>query len=239
MANVGFLDVDNTTVSNAIAGDTLFIHGSTTGGGSKKHQADVAEENEAMREAQGETDPEDYVCSSACGSRWSPRDVGTAAVNPAVSSVCDPSCVPGSEGYRFDGFMCGAGDPARFGKSCRTCYTSEAEAAKVERILRKKEVDGQIHGKHVIMCNTMRPPPAAKCDPKCAMKTDTVRSPVQAHCRDIAGPGDAVSPKSAPMYPCTHCRDARGQTHSAGSTCLEYGTARSCHNRQRAGHRAS
>lgn len=176
MANVGFLDVDNVTVSNAVAVETLFIHGSTTGGGSKKHQGEMSDGMGISTAARGTIDAQDYICTKACGSHQTSRELESWASDSSVSTVCDPSCVPGSEGYRFDGFMCGAGDPSRYGKSCRTCYTDDKEAAKVERILRKREHSGKMDGKHVIMCDTLRPPAAASCDPKCAMKTDTVRA---------------------------------------------------------------
>ena len=75
--------------------------------------------------------------------------------------MCDATCGTAGRGY-----LCGAGDSVRFGGMCRVCFTDEDVAREAQR-----KTSG---GKHVVMCDTMRPPPAAECTHACGLKKDTV-----------------------------------------------------------------
>lgn len=75
-----------------------------------------------------------------------------------------------------------------FGESCRTCYTDVHAAREVERRLRLGETVGlsdiesedvyddrrEEGGRHVVMCDTLRPPPSPDCTRQCRVKIDTV-----------------------------------------------------------------
>lgn len=162
IANVGFQDVTQTAVGMAVSGDTLFIHGSTDGGGSATNHAVV--------------DPKDSGpvvtpdCASACG-------LADADEDSEISSFCDSTCLSGwsSAGPRFGGYGCGANDPSRFGKSCRMCFTNQKAALAEERRLASPEVMGPETGVHVVMCSTGNPPPARECSDECMSSTDAVR----------------------------------------------------------------
>lgn len=198
IGNVGFMDVKDATVSAAVKRGTLFIHGSTTGGGGRMFSStgpipvsatpnvlDIALENAQVAAAAAAADltnMNDYVCKTACGGDEPP--LGMLDVSEgAVSTVCDPSCAPGRErGMRFDGYLCGAGDDSRYGRSCRACYTDPEAAAREEMRLSAVGVEDGVgmggarsEGRHVIMCDTLRPPSALECSPKCDKKVDTVR----------------------------------------------------------------
>eukprot|EP00903_Cladosiphon_okamuranus_P017929 g16497.t1 len=162
IANVGFHDVSQAAVGMAISRDTLFIHGSTGGGGSTTNKA-------AVRAHRGRVVAESE-CKSACGS------AATDATSDVVSTFCDPSCSPSwsSTGPRFDGHGCGADDPARFGQSCRHCFKSQEAALAEERRLSSAEVEGRATGVHVVMCSTENPPPASECSDECMSAPDTV-----------------------------------------------------------------
>lgn len=151
---------------------------------------DIALENAqaaAAAAAADLTNMNDYVCKTACGGDEPP--LGMLDVDEgAVSTVCDPSCAPGRErGVRFDGYLCGAGDKSRYGRSCRVCYTDPEVAAREEMRLRAVAAEDGVgldgvgldgarsEGRHVIMCDTLRPPSALECSPKCDKKVDTVR----------------------------------------------------------------
>ena len=89
---------------------------------------------------------------------------------------------------RFGGYLCGAGNATLYGESCRTCFTDLHEAQEVERRLRLGEAVGmndidsedalddlaEERGMHVVMCDTLKPPPSPSCTRKCHVKTDTV-----------------------------------------------------------------
>ncbi|CAM9634328.1 unnamed protein product, partial [Scytosiphon promiscuus] len=229
IANIGFVDVDGRTITDAVTRDTLFIHGSSKAGGSKKFAAAIAAASLAeahagldkkLRKNSGDNTDEDGlpVCTETCSSR------SQALSGPGTSQVCDSSCLAGGEqGVRFDGYLCGAGDPSLYGESCRTCYTDEDLAREAERILRlglsvdsvdddafahnmrhqpRQQMlqqrpqenggsgdggsgvgggsgsgsmyDQEEDGRHVIMCDTMRPPTSRECSQKCSVKPDTV-----------------------------------------------------------------
>lgn len=162
IANVGFNDVTRTAVGRAVSQDTLFIHGSSDGGGSTTNHA-VLRSND-----RGPILPSD--CTSACGS------ADTYGVS-GMSTVCDSSCRPewSSAGPRFNGHGCGASDPSRFGKTCRQCYTSQETALAEERRLSSPEFIGSNPGVHVVMCSTGTPPQAADCSDECFRAADAVR----------------------------------------------------------------
>lgn len=128
---------------------------------------------------------------------------GSQQETGGLSRVCDPSCNPEVREYRFDGYLCGAGDPSLYGEECRTCYTDEVRAVEAERRLRlednsdsddgdedRTQEKGDRHGEHVIMCNTLRPPSSLDCNSKCRVKLDTV-SAYGRTCR--LSPGDRQS----------------------------------------------
>ena len=105
------------------------------------------------------TGGKEVECANACG--------GIGAGFPAgASTVCDSTC---SEGGRFGGYLCGAGDTVKFGPMCRLCFNDIKEARQAESRL--------MDGKHVIMCDTMRPPAADDCSDECALETNTVSLP--------------------------------------------------------------
>ena len=171
IANVGFMDIDRKGIADAVAKGTYFIHGSSTGSGSQKfahHAADVL----AHAFVRADTREDQPLCRSACGRppSWGGVD------EEGMSHVCDPSCTLGHQGVRFDGYLCGAGDPMTFGEGCRACYTDEGMAREAELLLRSDEsqTDSDRHGRHVIMCDTLRPPSSSECSSKCSMKLDTV-----------------------------------------------------------------
>lgn len=176
IANVGFIDVDRNGVSDAVARGTYFIHGSSTGSGSQKfaHGAAVTLAHAFATVENREDQP---LCKAACGLMLS-----SGKNEDGMLHVCDPSCAPGDQGGRFDGYLCGAGDSATFGEGCRTCYTDQAKAAKAEEELRMDEGPGDSdrHGRHVIMCDTLRPPSSPECSSKCSIKPDTVSAEASA-----------------------------------------------------------
>lgn len=155
IANVGLNNVDAQALSSAVAGDTLFIHGKSVEGGSSNIR-DVADVD-----IEKAIEP-DISCEAACGAE--------DEASSGMSTVCDASCEMGN---RFDGYLCGAGDPLRFGSSCRTCYTDHEAALVAEGELRLEDPFTS-EPRHVIMCDTRRPPEARECSAKCTLKTDTV-----------------------------------------------------------------
>lgn len=168
IANVGFLDVDNRTVLNAVASDTLFIHGSLTGGGGTQHLAKKSSKVKSEISVLKEERNVDDVCKASCGTN-------VLAIDGA-STVCDETCdSTGRYGARFDGLFCGVGDPDTYGTHCRLCY-NDLDAARRQELamINDNRTDANSHAQHVIMCDSLRPPEAADCSPKCAMKLDTV-----------------------------------------------------------------
>ena len=169
---VGFEHVDHTTVSNAVAGQTLFIHGSRVDEGNlaslnaTKHERNQASSSLHSLAEDGETPG--AACNAACGS------TDTAGLPAGAATVCDDTCA-GDSG-RFGGFLCGAGDSERFGYMCRLCYVDIEEARREEQLLAlaRSDVKVEQEAAHVIMCDTMRPPEAAECSDKCGRKKDTV-----------------------------------------------------------------
>lgn len=155
IANVGYNNVDAGALSTAVAGDTLFIHGSNVEGGSGSiavgRLLGAVVEDEAP-----------VSCTDACGD--------AEGLPAGLSTVCDPSC---DLNNRFDGHLCGAGNANKFGSSCRWCYTDQRAALVAEEALRRAD-GSDVEPKHVIMCDTLRPPSALDCSSKCALKTDTV-----------------------------------------------------------------
>lgn len=114
------------------------------------------------------------MCNSACGTVVTGLPYGT-------STICDPSCSHAEN--RFGGFLCDAGYGGKYGAICRLCYVDKDEAIKTERHLRELYNDGsESEPKHVIMCDTMRPPPAPQCSVECEMKRNTI-------CDDACGTG--------------------------------------------------
>lgn len=152
---MGYNNVDANALSTAVAGDTMFIHGSSIEGGSG--------EVRASRLLGAVSDESSVSCSSACGAKSDDLPAG-------LSTVCDASCEIGN---RFDGHLCGAGDAERYGSSCRWCYTDQRAALVAEEALRSSDLR-DFAEKHVIMCDTLRPPEALECSSKCSLKTDTV-----------------------------------------------------------------
>ncbi|CAB1106307.1 unnamed protein product [Ectocarpus sp. CCAP 1310/34] len=161
ISNVGFFDVSDKHVAQAISQETLFIHGSSHSGGS----AEVSTPNKASA-----SDPNTLSCTGACGSEHSGK-VGTGA-----STFCDESCSTGwsPAGPRLGGHNCGAGDPSQYGSNCRLCYTNEDEALAADRTLASLSTDPSTPDAHVVMCDTTQPPQASRCTTACQDMTDTV-----------------------------------------------------------------
>ncbi|CAM9477738.1 unnamed protein product [Ectocarpus sp. 8 AP-2014] len=159
ITNVGFFDVNDTHVADAILQETLFIHGSTASGGN------VAKPTPKAIPARYSS-----TCMDACSSVHSP------GLPAGMSTVCDESCFSGwsPAGPRFRGHNCGAGDPSLYGSTCRSCYTDEEEALAADRSLGNASSDPFRAGAHVIMCDTGEPPQASSCSPACRSMADTV-----------------------------------------------------------------
>ncbi len=208
---VGYEHVDHDTVSDAIAGQTLFIHGSRVDEGSgasitataaakkgKKKKAKQSAGDEGGKVAKTQRRRRRWRrlhnaegkgsagCSTACGSE-EPR----AGLPDGTSTVCDPTCGGGGDGSRFGGFLCGAGNSDLFGDMCRLCYVCPRAARNAQLSLRTS-FDGVDAGEEraVIMCDTMEPPPevaaadSAACSEKCNRKKGTVSRLVSsAFCR--------------------------------------------------------
>ena len=197
IANVGFLDVDAPTIGNAVARETMFIHGSLTGGGgtqfvSAKTRAttsrvvDASEAGQAAGGVTGSSLPHSPAaaaaavaaasadCKPACGGGSAAGAAG-AGGGGALYTVCDHAACSLAGGWRARENLCGAGDEEKFGRHCRACYLDEGEALEADRLLEAQARQaGQDGGQHVIMCDTMRPPQSTDCSLKCATKSDTV-----------------------------------------------------------------
>ena len=136
-------------VRKAVASDTLFIHGSLTGGGGSMFHATGATPSvsPALR-LLGESNRPAERCNAPCGGgRGGEAGAAAAAAAPAaaaagMSTVCDRSCYADGEwGARFGGHGCGAGDAAEYGAHCRTCYTDlEAARAAEDRLAEEERV---------------------------------------------------------------------------------------------------
>lgn len=157
---MGFHDVHGGALIDAVAADTLFIHGSASSGGSQHNTATFVD-HPTPRAAVG--------CTAACGNH---RPSG---VRIGVSTVCDHICSE-SDNPRLG---CGAANKAAFGGACRVCYNdiAVARADYLERTLGK---ESQNNENYVIMCNTRQPPGAEDCSTECSKKSDTVRFDISA-----------------------------------------------------------
>lgn len=128
--------MDQQAVLKAVASDTLFIHGSLTGGGGSMFHASgaKADSSPALRFL-GKSRPGER-CTASCGGPPSSSDGGAGA----QATVCDRSCYSGGElGARFGGYLCGAGDVKEYGPHCRTCFTDVEEAQAEEERLAEEE----------------------------------------------------------------------------------------------------
>lgn len=164
-------------MSDAVAGHTLFIQDSkaedkTIGSiniASKQPSKGLPEAfvgHQPLHETVA-SEPLEGSCSSACGNQ------DTQGLAPlGTSTVCDKTCAIGAP---YDDYLCGAGNPEKFGSMCRLCYTDVDEARKVELDLQVDSVDGNETKKHVIMCDTMQPPELDDCTDECARSEDAVR----------------------------------------------------------------
>lgn len=193
---VGAEHVDSSSVSDAVAGHTLFIHGSRVDDGNIASRRAASEQaakrrtnkfsttSSRMRSRQRKRkqrrlrSPEeeedeggfpDRACTSACGSLEGGDDA--SGLPEGTSTVCDDSCA-GSRA-RFDGFLCGAGNADKYGAMCRLCFTDIEEARGVQRVLAENS-NGAID-ERVIMCDTMKPPEDIGCSTECHSKSYTVR----------------------------------------------------------------
>ncbi|CBJ30864.1 hypothetical protein Esi_0218_0031 [Ectocarpus siliculosus] len=161
ISNVGFFDVSDKHVAQAISQETLFIHGSSHSGGS----AAISSPPKASA-----SDINTLSCTGACGSEHS------AQVRTGASTFCDESCSTGwsPAGPRLGGHNCGAGDPSQYGSTCRLCYTNEDEALAADRTLASLSTDPSTPDAHVVMCDTTQPPQASRCTTACQDMADTV-----------------------------------------------------------------
>lgn len=131
-------------------------------------KADVTSNTSHALELLGGNMPNDN-CTRTCGS--------SASRNEWTATVCDRSCSPGEHGPRFGGLNCGAGDTKEFGENCRTCYNDLAKAKEAEeQLVQRNALRGVgLTQEHVIMCETLLPPPTSACNSKCTREVDTVR----------------------------------------------------------------
>ncbi|CAB1112817.1 unnamed protein product [Ectocarpus sp. CCAP 1310/34] len=167
ITNVGHFDVSDQHVAQAVAQETLFIHGSSQSEGSLAHSInDFGRPMGALP-----IDANSLDCTSACGSALSGK-IGTG-----VSTFCDESCATAwsPAGPRLGGHDCGAGDPLQFGGTCRLCYTDEELALVADRKLASSSANPSKPDAHVVMCDTTQPPPASSCTTACQDASDTVR----------------------------------------------------------------
>lgn len=164
---MGFDHVNHDSVSNAVASNTLFIHGSRVDEGniaSLKATEESADRSGSLRA----TAEARSGCFSACGGG------DDSGLPDGLSTVCDDTCA--GSGARFGGFLCGAGDADKFGETCRLCYTDVYLANQMQaKLMKSTDVLEGEETRHVIMCDTMRPPEALECSDHCASKKDTVR----------------------------------------------------------------
>ncbi|CAN0000310.1 unnamed protein product [Ectocarpus sp. 6 AP-2014] len=166
ITNVGHFDVSDQHVAQAVAQETLFIHGSSLSEGSLAHSINhFGRPTGALS-----IDVNSLDCTSACGSTLSGK-IGTG-----VSTFCDESCATGwsPAGSRLGGHDCGAGDPSQFGGTCRLCYTDEELALVADRTLASSSANPSKPDAHVVMCDTTQPPPASSCTTACQDAPDTV-----------------------------------------------------------------
>lgn len=206
---MGFLDVDAPTVGNAVAGETMFIHGSLTGGGGTQFssprtkavataaaaQSRLAAASPPNRLGEGGEpfpphSPAAADCKPACGSPPAGEGEGEGAMSMSMSmsTVCDRASCSSPGGWLVGEEQCGAGDEDLYGRYCRSCYLDEHEALQADRLLEAQARQaGHEAGQHVIMCDTLRPPQSADCSRKCATKVDTVSTAQQVYCCSIHG----------------------------------------------------
>ena len=190
---VGTEHVDHSTVSDAVAGQTLFVHGSRVDEGNlaslKATKHERKQTRASVRRLSDDIETPPPACNAACGSETiSGLPVGT-------STVCDDTCA--GKFTRFGGFLCGAGDSDRFGSMCRLCFVDVEEARRQEQslALTRSDIEGGEEASHIIMCDTMRPPEAAGCSDKCGRKRDTVSEYILRACpmKCVDSPGRIVT----------------------------------------------
>ncbi|CAM9442866.1 unnamed protein product [Ectocarpus sp. 4 AP-2014] len=162
ISNVGFFDVSNRHVEEAISQQTLFIHGNTLSGGNSARLI-------------SEIPPPTHNITGDCIGRCdlaAQKHERTAG----VSTFCDDSCSPGwsSAGPRFGGHNCGVGAASQYGSTCRLCYTNQEDALAADRSLASSSSDPLMRDAHVVMCETGHPPPALRCSVACQNTDDTV-----------------------------------------------------------------
>lgn len=159
ISNVGVAKVSSDAVTDAVAGDTLFIHGSSVSGGS------IDTRREASDHVAEQPEPK-LMCESACGKEM-------LGLPEGMSTVCDATC--SVEEARFGGFLCGAGNTRKYGAMCRMCYVDLDVAIQADRKLRvSSDHQGDSGAMHVIMCDTLKPPQVSGCSEECSRRKDTV-----------------------------------------------------------------
>ena len=172
-------------MSDAVAGHTLFIHGSKVDEGNLASLKATKDERKqtiaSTRHLSDHTATPPPGCNAACGSK------DTTGLPVGTSTGCDVTCA--GESPRFGGFECGAGDSETFGFMCRLCFVDVEEARRQEQslALARSDMEGGQEASHVIMCDTMRPPEAAECSSKCGRKEDTVSQPGRARSFSVIG----------------------------------------------------
>lgn len=164
ISNVGFLDVGTSSVENALAAGTSFIHGSNTGGGARQNLKEKPQgDTPTMVQA---TPPMEAQCKSPCGK----------ATSNGVGSICDSRCsLLGESRPMYLEQACGAGNEEMYGSNCRQCYVDVDKALEEERFLAAMARAGDHDTRqHVIMCDNMRPPQSTRCSLQCTESPDTV-----------------------------------------------------------------
>ena len=155
VSTVEVRDEENEVLAAEIPPDALFLR--------RRDSAPEKWSNTVEREADG--------CLPACGSQTN------MAESDDVSTVCDDTCVNGHPwmGIRFDGHNCGAGDPSKYGESCRLCFKDQGVALLEDVVLAASNGITWASNVHVIMCDTKRPPEAMDCSRECTDNVNTVR----------------------------------------------------------------
>lgn len=163
ISNVGFHDVSNQDVSNALTVNTMLIHGSTKSLGSITNTVSRPTDDDAR-----------FIgCSSSCGFH---DEVGASL---GLSSFCDTTTcahhdIPtGSISKRLG---CGAGDPTKFGPACRLCVTEGLEKLDEKYTRLQRHLTSRIPDVSIIMCPSNMTSKFVTCSQQCSDELDTVRT---------------------------------------------------------------
>lgn len=131
----------------------MFIHGSTKSLGSVS--------NSASRGTNSNT----IGCTPACGSHDETRR------SFGISTFCDAECL-----NHEPPAGCGAGDPSKFGPSCRACSNEHIEPLNGEHEGLQHDSAALFLDEQAIMCNMKKPSESIICTQECREDPNTVRT---------------------------------------------------------------